>query len=66
MSEPYLDPETCPECKGVNQNYEKRFGDHQMTECKTKCNQCNHEDYWTNGSFKNNHTTGGNEQNGNY
>lgn len=42
----------CPICGGYNNVTAKDTIDNIICECKTKCNDCGHEDYWAYGCYE--------------
>jgi len=44
--------DSCNKCTGVNEYNVTDSLDGRMLECKTKCKDCGHEDYWAYGFFE--------------
>ena len=47
----YKSVERCPRCNSENKFTVADMCGYQLTEAKTKCTECGHEDYWANGNY---------------
>lgn len=43
---------SCNKCAGTNDIEIEDIEDGYISECKTKCRDCGHEDYWSHGFFE--------------
>ena len=48
----YHNPDSCNKCSGKNIVDVVDMADGHMSECKTKCTECGHIDYWAFGYFE--------------